>query len=266
MRMNDYAERRRWEVRSCPERIRCPLAFLCGAQSGNGRFILPAFVDVDYGEMAWVDLTPRSQVLVVRSGLFVSKVYANDGAEIPYAIHGRGFLSGLTEIYGPFTASNFYYLAGLVPGRLCAFDADVVEERVNGLSSQQGQALTAQALLNQTTATYGQVLTLAHGNARDRVASTLVRLDDLLGREEGYEGVLPIAQNDIAAIASLERSTVGHELRALASEGMVSLGYRNIRVLAGLRERYGGLIEANLPFYDQVVVSEGSTGERGDCS
>lgn len=104
-------------------------------------------------------------------------------------------------------------------------------------------------LLDQTTSTYGQLLTLSHAKARDRVASVLLRLDTMLRREEDYRGVLPIAHDDIALIASLKRTTVSRELKALAACGALQLGYRHIELLDGLRDEYGSLIEANLPFY-----------------
>ena len=79
MRMNDYADRLRWEARSCPERKQCPLGFLCASRLCDDRYLLPSFIDVGYGEMIWTDLAPRQRVFVIRSGLFVSTAYANEG-------------------------------------------------------------------------------------------------------------------------------------------------------------------------------------------
>ena len=53
MRMNDYADRLRWEARSCPERKQCPLGFLCASRLCDDRYLLPSFIDVGYGEMIW---------------------------------------------------------------------------------------------------------------------------------------------------------------------------------------------------------------------
>lgn len=254
MRVSDYAEYLRWEAQSCPRRRDCPLAFLCASLDGGGRPVLPAIAEVGYEEMSWTDLMPRARVFVVRDGLFSLKVYGNDGTEIPYSIYGSGFLVGLTEIYGPYTASNFFFLSGLVPGTLCGFDADIVEERVSALPGDVGQGLTARALLNQTTSNYGQLLTLAHAKARDRVASVLLRLDTMLSREPGYDGAVPVGHGDIAFIASLKRTTVSRELKALADDGAVRLGYRSVRILPSLRGKYGSLIEANLPFYPALAI------------
>ena len=117
------------------------------------------------------------------------------------------------------------------------------------MSVRLGQELTARALLDQTTSTYGQLLTLSHAKARDRVASVLLRLDTMLMRESGYAHVLPLAHDDIALLASLKRTTVSRELKALADAGAVRLGYRSIELLDPLRREYGSLIEASLPFY-----------------
>lgn len=259
MRMSDFAERLRWEAQSCPERERCPMAFLCGSRLKGGKYALPTFVDVGYGEMVWTDLTLRPRLLVVRSGLLLSKVYANHGEEVPYAVYGKGFLAGLTEIYGPFTASNFYFLSGLTPARLCSFDSNLVETQVSSLSGRRGQELAARALLNQTTANYGQMLTLAHRCARDRVASVLLRLDGLMKREEGYDGTIPVTHGDIASIAALDRSTVTRELKALAEAELVAPGYRSIEVRDALPRAFGELIEASLPFYDTPSSAFDST-------
>lgn len=249
MRMNDYADRLRWEARSCPERKQCPLGFLCASRLCDDRYLLPSFIDAGYGEMIWTDLAPRQRVFVIRSGLFVSTAYANEGKEIPFGVFGKGFMTGTVEIFGPYTASNFNYLSGLVPGRLCSFDSDFVEEGIGALPVRRGQELTARVLLDQTTSTYGQLLTLSHTRARDRVASVLLRLDTMLEREGGYVHILPLAHDDIALLASLKRATVSRELKALADAGAVRLGYRSIELLDALRREYGSLIEASLPFY-----------------
>lgn len=249
MKMNEYAERLRREALSCPVRPECPLAFLCASCVGTERYALPTFIDFDYGHMAWTDLTLRPCVFVVRSGLLIAKAYGNDGVEIPYHVSGRGSVSGIAEIYGLYTASNFNFLSGLVPGRLCSFDSSFVKKRLNDLPGLEGHRLTARISLNHTTSTYGQLLTLSHAKARDRVASVLVRLDAMLGREEDCGHVLPIAHGDVAFIASLRRTTVSCELKALAEEGMLHLGYRRIELLESFIEEYGSLVEASLPFY-----------------
>ena len=71
----------------------------------------------------------------------------------------------------------------------------------------------------------------------------------MLEREGGYVHILPLAHDDIALLASLKRTTVSRELKALADAGAVRLGYRSIELLDALRREYGFLIEASLPFY-----------------
>lgn len=247
--MNDYAGRMRQEALSCPSRPSCPLAFLCASRVDGDRYALPTFIDFDYGQMAWTDLTLRPCVFVVRSGALIAKAYGNDGMEIPFHVSGKGSVSGIAEIYGSYTASNFNFLSGLVPGRLCSFDSSFVEERLNALPGCEGHRLTTRISLNHTTSAYGQLLTLSHAKARDRVVSVLMRLDTILEREGGYDHVLPIAHEDIAFIASLRRTTVSSELKTLADEGLLRLGYRRIELDEGLRREYDHFIEAKLPFY-----------------
>lgn len=249
MNIDEYARRLRWQAECCPSRDRCPLAFLCATRSKDGKYLLPTITEASYGEMVWTDLAVRQRILVVRSGLFLSKVYANDGEENPQGMFAPGFLTGLTEMYGPFVASNFYFLSCLVPGALCSFDGDFVKERIEELPPAAGQTLAARALLNQTTAIYGQTLTMAHRKAREKVVSALMRLDHVLSWDADFDGNIPVTHGDIASIALMERATASRELQKLAAEGFVSLGRRSLRVLPPMREAYDYLIETKLPFY-----------------
>ncbi|MEC4183369.1 Crp/Fnr family transcriptional regulator [Adlercreutzia sp. R21] len=250
MKANDAMERMRCEALHCPIRAFCPLSFLCARQLEDGRFILPVTVDVGYHEMVWTDLTARRRVYVVRSGLLVNKNFANDNEEIPSALFSPGFVGGVPDIYIPYVASDFYFFYGLVDAQVCEFDGDVVREQIDGLGVPAAQLLLSRISLNQATAAYSQTLTLAHQRARQKVASVLLRLERALARSEGYEGVLPVAHDDIASLACAERATISREMKALAEEGCIEIGYRKVRVLPPLRERYGAMIEANLPFYD----------------
>lgn len=249
VRMNDYAQRLSREATSCPARSECPLAFLCATCADGGRYALPSYVDFGYGQMSWTGLSLRSCVFAVRSGLLIAKAYGNDGVEIPYHLSGRGFVTGIPEAYGLYESSSFNYLSGLVPGRLCSFDSSYVRERLDSLPSCEGHRVAALISLNHTTSTYGQLLMMSHAKARDRVVSVLARVDAMLKREGGYKGTLPIAHEDIAFISSLRRTTVSSELKIMADEGMLGLGYRRIDLFDSFYERYGALAEANLPFY-----------------
>lgn len=176
MRPDEHLHRLASETKWCPKRGTCPLAFLCGAPLADGRALLPAIDEFDREDLVWTDLSTRPRVHVVRSGLLLSKVYTSDDQEFPYALFSEGFVSGLTELYTPFVASSFYYLQGIIPGQICRFDSDDVREIVDGLPASQSLALANITLMNSSTANYGQILTLAHGTARDKVASVLVRI------------------------------------------------------------------------------------------
>ena len=150
MRMNDYADRLRWEADDPAPR---------GSSVLWGFFAPPVFAMIAIycppssmlGMVSLIldHLAPRQRVFVIRSGLFVSTAYANEGKEIPFGVFGKGFMTGTVEIFGPDTASNFNYLSGLVPGRLCSFDSDFVEEGIGALPVRRGQELTARVLLDQ---------------------------------------------------------------------------------------------------------------------
>lgn len=148
-----------------------------------------------------------------------------------------------------YIASDFYYFVGLMPSQLCSFDGDFFKERLADAGPEKAQQITARIALNQTTSIYGQTLTLAHRRVREKVASVLMRLDLALSHQPGYEGELPITHDDIAFIACVERATASRELKKLAHDKLIDIGYRRVTVLPALRARYGTMIEASLPFY-----------------
>lgn len=250
MKGSDYATRLRSEVLHCPQRAECPLGFLCGERVADDRYLLPSFQNVDVGELVWTDLSARQRVYVMREGLIVAKVYANGDEEMPTALFSRGVALGMPDMYVPYVASDFYFLSALTPTRLCVFDVDLVKERVNALPGSEAQQRVGRITMNQSTATYGQLLTLAHSHGREKVASVLLRMDHELSRQPGFTGELPVTHDDVAFLAGCERSTTSRQLKALARDGLIDLGYRRITVLPALRETYGDMIEANLPFYD----------------
>lgn len=250
MKVSDHNSRLRLEVEHCPMRPGCPLAFMCGVALNDGKPLLPVISDVGYGEMIWTDLNTRHRVCVVRSGLLLNRVYASRDEEIPHSIFGMGFVGGIPDIYIPYVASDFYFFSGLVTGQLCSFDGGFAKERIDALGTPQAQLLIARIGLNHTTSIYSQTLTFAHRRVRDKVVSVLLRVEGELSRQPGFGGELPIAHDDVAFLACIERATASRELKRLAQEGFIDLGYRRIRVLPTLRQAFGDMIEANLPFYD----------------
>lgn len=250
MKVCTQVERQRSEALACPNRGRCPLTFLCGARLDGDKYLLPSFTEVEVGEMVWTDLAARPRVLVVRSGLFVSKAYGNDDVMIPMSLYGQGVVIGIPDVYVPYGASDFYFLTALVPTRLCALDAGFVKDLMARLTIDEAQQLNGCLTLNCNTGMYGQALTLAHRRAREKVVSVLLRLSNQLSRQIGFEGVLPVAQEDIAFLAGVERPTVSRELKKLVREGLIDLGYRHVRLLPPLHEAYGHLIETRLRLYD----------------
>ena len=251
MKGNGYANGMRLEAQHCPVRDICSLAFFCGKQLDDGRYILPNITSIDRREMLWTDLSTRRQVYVVRSGLLVSKCFSNEGTEMPDGLSPVGFAGGVSDVCVPYVASDFYFFAGLVPSQVCIFDGDRVIEQINSLGLPEVPQFIARLTMNQATAAYGQRLTFAHQRARDKVASVLLRLEAALARDPSFNGALLLAHDEIAFLAGTERATTSRQLKAFARDGLIDLSYRRIVVKPALRERFGGFIEANLPFYDK---------------
>ena len=254
MKVGDYTSRLRGEALHCPVRGLCPFAFLCGTPLNEEKFLLPVITDVESHEMVWTDLGARRQVYVVRSGMLINKSFANGGEEIPMALFSAGCVVGMPDIFTPYVASDFYFFLPVGSAQVCCFDGDLVKERIEGLGAGEALALAGRISLNQTTAIYGQTLTTAHRRGRERVASVLLRVDHELSRQPGFSGVLPITHDMVAFLARIERATASRELKSLARDGLIDLGYRRVAVLPPLREAYGAMIEANLPFYNDAVT------------
>lgn len=252
MKGNSYTSKLRLGALHCPVREFCPLAFLCAKPFDGDRLLLPNIVTVGYREMFWTDLSARRQACVVRSGLLVSRIFSNDGFEMPDGLFSVGFVGGVPDIYVPYVASDFYFFMGLVPSQVCVFDGDAVKDQINSLGVPAVPELLARLSMNQATCAYGQKLTLAHQRARDKVASVLLRLEAALSRDPAFDGTVPLSHDDIAFLACTERATTSRELKAFAHDGLIDLSYRRIGIKRGLHERYGHFIEAHLPFYDDA--------------
>jgi CRP-like cAMP-binding protein len=64
---------------------------------------------------------------------------------------------------------------------------------------------------------------------RLRAIATLLRVGNCQSDGDA-PAVVPIGQDELAALSNLSRQTVGDVLRALAADGIVSLGYRRITI------------------------------------
>lgn len=249
MKASEYTNRLRNGVALCPVRNICPLAFMCGIQVNEDRYVLPSPSKVGYREMLWTDLDGRRRVYAVRSGLFTIKSFANNGTEIPSGLCPPGSTGGIPDVYTSYTASSFYFFSALIPAEVCAFDGDLVREQINALGTPKAQDKLGLLLLNQNTAMFSQTLTFQHQRARERVVSVLLRLETALMRQDGFDGAVPLSHDDIAFLAGTERATTSKELKDLANQGLIELKYRRIQLLPALRQAYGDMIEANLPLY-----------------
>lgn len=248
MRIEEYTNNLRVEAEHCPVRRTCPLAFLCTSEE-QGRLVLPVIEPVRRDDMVWTDLSSRPKVYAIRKGLLLSTVYANHGREMPYGLFGTGFSTGLLEPYSPLIASNFYYFRNIVSGEICSFDSAEVARRLDRYSVREAESLTTAIMLNQTTANYGQMLTLAHRTSRNKIVSVLLRLNNQLSRNPEFDGDIPISHGDVALIAATERATASRQLKVLADEGLIDVGYRRLRLNPQITERFSDFIEATLPYY-----------------
>lgn len=249
MKASEYTNRLRNGVALCPVRNICPLAFMCGMQLDGDRYALPSISNVGYHEMLWTDLDGRRRVYAIRTGLFLIKGFANNGSEIPLSLSPAGMTGGIPDMYTSYVASSFYFFSALIPAEVCIFDGELVKEQINALGASKALDKLSLLALNQNTATYSQTLTLQHQRARERVVSVLLRLENVLMRQGDFDGTLPLSHDDIAFIAGIERATTSKELKDLANQNLITLKYRRIQLLPALRQSYGYMIEATLPFY-----------------
>lgn len=250
MKLNDFLDNgKSRQIAFCPVRTECPFSYLCGVADEEGKVALPESICLEQGDMQWTDLSARRKVFAVKSGVVVSKVYANNDRETPLSIFRHGYNIGLNELFTSYIPSEFYYVEALSAGELCAFDNELARQRMLALDAQTSQTILSSVFTNQATMAYGSTLTHAHPYASQRIASVLLRLHWAFSAEECPERELPVTNERIAFLSFCERVAVNRALNDFVREDLVAIGYRKVTLKEKFFRKYGSLVEASLPFY-----------------
>ena len=61
--------------------------------------LYPTVIEVEAGELLWADLRFEQRVFAIQSGIFVCMSNLEQGREVPLALFGRGYSTGMAELY-----------------------------------------------------------------------------------------------------------------------------------------------------------------------
>ena len=184
MRLDESRRGEQTAIRHCEARDLCPLGALCAAEESDERSPLyPTVIEVEAGELLWADLRFEQRVFAIQSGIFVCMSNLEQGREVPLALFGRGYSTGMAELYIPREIASTYYLRALTSGRVCSFPAKALRRHLEELPSPEVADLLSRALTNVSSASYARIKMLSKPLATDRIVMLFARLKELSAQE-----------------------------------------------------------------------------------
>lgn len=225
-------------VKHCTARNLCPLGSLCTGETVDGDApLFPTILELDAGELLWVDFRFEQRMFVIQSGIFACISNLEQGREIPLALLGSGHTAGLAELYIPREIASTYYLRALTNGRVCSFPAKALRRHLEALPSAAVADLVSRTLINLSSASYAQIKMLSKPLASERITMVLARLKELSGQEGRDLTQVRLTHSDIAALISSDRVSVTRALHKMEEDGLVELGYRSLQVAEAIDGR-----------------------------
>ena len=231
MRLDESRRGEQTAIRHCEARDLCPLGALCAAEESDERSPLyPTVIEVEAGELLWADLRFEQRVFAIQSGIFVCMSNLEQGREVPLALFGRGYSTGMAELYIPREIASTYYLRALTSGRVCSFPAKALRRHLEELPSPEVADLLSRALTNVSSASYARIKMLSKPLATDRIVMLFARLKELSAQEGRDLSHVKLTHGDIATLISSDRVSVTRALHKMEEKGLVELGYRSLQL------------------------------------
>ncbi|MGJ7615272.1 MULTISPECIES: Crp/Fnr family transcriptional regulator [unclassified Variovorax] len=181
------------------------------------------------GDYVYSEALGEPEILAVVSGhLMVSRV-GFDGSQVPLAILGPGFVSGMSRGLNPNDEALHGYRAHddavvvHLPARVVIHalgsDAALWKNMARVLSKQHRQIFTT--VLDQLT-----------GNTRQRLAAAIGRLAWIYGVDDETRSLrLRLSQDDLAAMLQVTRRSINREIHTLEDLGLIRSEYNGVTVL-----------------------------------
>lgn len=236
MRLRDFQRSEESAVNFCPTRNRCPIGSLCGLQDneGGGR-LMPTVVEYQQGDLLWTDLHYDRHVFILREGVLSCRAHLDPEGEAPLAIYGAGSPLGLADLYIGSEDINTYHLHAVVAGSICSLPPSLLKMRLETLDYETRQKMWAWTLYNQGVGTLIQSMISSRPLLVNRVTLLLIGLQTVAERSGKPCETIYLTHEEISQLVLSDRASVSRTLRALEEEGVVSLGYRSIRLTDKLR-------------------------------
>lgn len=172
---------------------------------------------------------PAAHLMLVVTGVLEYSRTTPDGRRLTMRYHGSGEVGDLIPA---------------VDGQGCVFDVTTHDattlillpvhefRQLLRVEPRLLQNVSA-ALCDRSRFSYNLVEQLMTLSLRQRLATSLLELADVCGRqtEQGIEIQLKVSQEDLAAMLSASRQRVNAELRCLVREGAIATQYSRIRIV-----------------------------------
>ncbi len=172
------------------------------------------------GYLIYLQGTEATCFYYLKSGQVRSFIQSEDGAERALHTYGPGSLFGEASFFDELPRVSS--AVALQPCEIVAIDRELVTQEI--VKNPELALAMLKYLARTVRLLSGQVDQMAFRPAQWRVAHYLLAL-------AGRDGVVPCAQEEIAAAVSASRVTVSRILNGFARRGWVALGYRAVRVL-----------------------------------
>lgn len=232
MRVNEFLKAESVTVKNCPHRSRCPVGMVCGTDEADGESSLfPSIVEVDKGDLLWTNLRHEHRVFVISSGVYSCIAHLDQHWDMPFALYGSGSAIGLAELYTPSEMADMYHMETIVPGQTCVFLAKPLRHHLEKLETPRREMVLSRALVNMSSAALIQSMIVSPPRIYDRVALLLATTRELAAQGSAAPDVLSLTHDKIAELSKADRVSVTRVLKTLEAEGLVELGYRQIRIL-----------------------------------
>lgn len=232
MRVKEFLKAESVTINACPHRAHCPIGLVCGTDEADGEMSLfPSVVEVSKGDLLWTNLRHEHRVFVISSGVYSCIAHLDQHWDLPFALYGRGSAIGLAELYVPSEMADMYHLEAIVPGQICAFLAKPLRHHLEKLETPRLEMLLSRALVNMSSAALIQSMIVSPARVYDRVALLLATIRELAAQGANAPDTLSLTHDKIAELSKADRVSVTRVLKTLEAEGLVELGYRQIRLL-----------------------------------
>lgn len=174
------------------------------------------------GEVIVHEGDPGDALHLIAKGRVGVRVSSPSGSEVLVNVHGSGSAVGEQALIEP-GGRRSATIAALEPTETLSLSAEAFESLRRDHPGVD--RLLVEVLAKEVRRLTSRLAEALHETAEKRVVRRLLDLDDI------YEGVIPMTQDNLAAMAGTTRPTANGVLRGLVADGVVALRRGRIELL-----------------------------------